>query len=127
MTNFIDSNNHLNIVITTHIPMLLQRNFCDLMGQGLEKFFGDFFDVRTSLNYPFETGGYSGTIILGESHVNWHTFPEDNLMKIDIYSCKDIENKLDSLLEGLGEMLGAVKLDYNFSKGSKNYVCYKLR
>ena len=124
MNNFNDSNNHLHITVTLDNPILLKNNFSNLMKVGFEKFFSEFFDVRTSLDYPFETGGYSGVLILGESHVNWHSFPEDHLMKIDIYSCKDIENKISVLFDGLSSLLGTNDIVYKFTKGIENYVRY---
>lgn len=124
MNNFNDSNSHLHITVTLDNPILLKNNFSNLMKVGFEKFFSEFFDVRTSLDYPFETGGYSGVLILGESHVNWHSFPEDHLMKIDIYSCKDIENKISVLFDGLSSLLGTNDIVYKFTKGIENYVRY---
>lgn len=124
MNNFNDSNSHLHITVTLDNPILLKNNFSNLMKVGFEKFFSEFFDVRTSLDYPFETGGYSGVLILGESHVNWHSFPEDRLMKIDIYSCKDIENKISVLFDGLSSLLGTNDIVYKFTKGIENYVRY---
>lgn len=124
MNNFNDSNNHLHITVTLDNPILLKNNFSNLMKVGFEKFFSEFFDVRTSLDYPFETGGYSGVLILGESHVNWHSFPEDHLMKIDIYSCKDIENKISVLFDGLSTLLSTNDIVYKFTKGTENYVRY---
>lgn len=124
MNNFNDSNSHLHITVTLDNPILLKNNFSNLMKVGFEKFFSEFFDVRTSLDYPFETGGYSGVLILGESHVNWHSFPEDHLMKIDIYSCKDIENKISVLFDGLSSLLGTNDIVYKFTKGLENYVRY---
>ena len=124
MNIFNDSNSHLHITVTLDNPILLKNNFSNLMKVGFEKFFSEFFDVRTSLDYPFETGGYSGVLILGESHVNWHSFPEDHLMKIDIYSCKDIENKISVLFDGLSSLLGTNDIVYKFTKGIENYVRY---
>lgn len=127
MNNFNDSNSHLHITVILDNPVLLKNNFSNLMRGGFEEFFAEFFDVRTSLDYPFETGGYSGVLILGESHVNWHSFPEDNLIKIDIYSCKDIENKVTSLLEGLTTILKPSDVIYKFTQGNQEYVRYQVR
>ena len=124
MSVFKDSNSHIQIAVTLPNAVILNNNFSNLMKMGFENFFSQFFDVRTSLDYPFETGGYSGVLILGESHVNWHSFPEDRLMKIDIYSCKDIENKISVLFDGLSSLLGTNDIVYKFTKGIENYVRY---
>ena len=39
-------------------------------------------------SFPFDTGGFSGSFILGESHFNWHSYPESNLLTLDLYHCK---------------------------------------
>ncbi len=124
MSVFKDSNSHIQIAVTLPNAVILNNNFSNLMKMGFENFFSQFFDVRTSLDYPFETGGYSGVLILGESHVNWHSFPEDHLMKIDIYSCKDIENKISVLFDGLSTLLSTNDIVYKFTKGIENYVRY---
>jgi len=41
----------------------------------------------SSANYP--TTGLSGFVILYESHISFHTWPEENYVAIDIYSCRD--------------------------------------
>lgn len=127
--NFIDANNHLNIdLFFEQLQVVTLKNFfSDLTLQSFDKFFREFFDVRDGMEYKFETGGYSGCLILGESHINWHSFPEDNLLKIDIYSCKDIENKVDNVLEGLYNLMNASYINYSFTKGSKNNVRYQPR
>ena len=37
----------------------------------------------------FEPHGVSGVIILAESHISIHTWPEDNFAAIDIFVCSD--------------------------------------
>lgn len=46
------------------------------------------FDIKVKTSFAFPTGGHSGSFILGESHCNWHTFPESSFFQIDIYHCK---------------------------------------
>lgn len=52
-------------------------------------------DIMKSESFPFKTGGYSGSFILGESHFNWHSFPENNLLTIDLYHCKYNKNLIN--------------------------------
>jgi S-adenosylmethionine decarboxylase len=34
-------------------------------------------------------GGVSGFVLLAESHISIHTFPEQSYINIDVFSCKD--------------------------------------
>lgn len=52
-------------------------------------------NIMKSESFPFNTGGYSGSFILGESHFNWHSFPESNLLTVDLYHCKYNKNLIN--------------------------------
>ncbi|AOT06845.1 adenosylmethionine decarboxylase [Pseudoalteromonas luteoviolacea] len=50
--------------------------------------------LKTHL-HPFETnGGVSGMIILAESHISIHTWPEYNFAAMDIFMCGDAKPEL---------------------------------
>jgi S-adenosylmethionine decarboxylase len=38
-----------------------------------------------------DPGGYSGFIIIAESHISVHTFDKRGFVSVDIYSCKDFD------------------------------------
>ncbi len=38
-----------------------------------------------------EDWGVSGYVMIAESHISLHTFPERNLIWVDIFSCKDFD------------------------------------
>ena len=38
-----------------------------------------------------EDWGVSGFVIIAESHISVHTFPERNYINIDLFSCKDFD------------------------------------
>lgn len=38
--------------------------------------------------------GYSTMVMIAESHLTMHTFPEENYLTFDCYSCKDFDHKL---------------------------------
>ena len=42
-------------------------------------------------NYP--DWGVSGFIMLYESHISLHTWPEEGYVAMDLYSCKDFDHK----------------------------------
>lgn len=68
-----------------------------------------------------KTPGYSGFVMLAESHISLHTFPDSNYIFIDIFSCRkfDIGKALDFLKERfkIKEMkVNLVKRGINFNK-----------
>ena len=48
--------------------------------------------------------GISGFVMIAESHVSIHTFPEKDYVFIDIFSCKgfDVENAVSLLINAFG-------------------------
>jgi S-adenosylmethionine decarboxylase len=45
------------------------------------------FDVLATAGHQFQPQGVSGALVLGESHICWHTWPEKAAMSLDVYSC----------------------------------------
>ncbi len=45
--------------------------------------------VRAPDNGLKDPGGWSGFVIIQESHISIHTFPRRRFVSIDVYSCKD--------------------------------------
>lgn len=39
---------------------------------------------------PDQTG-YSGFVVIAESHLSFHTYPENNLIYIDLFSCREFD------------------------------------
>jgi S-adenosylmethionine decarboxylase len=55
-------------------------------------------------NCPIEKGGYTGYVIIAESHIAFHTWIYKKLVNIDISSCNDFDhmivyNYVDKLFE----------------------------
>lgn len=50
----------------------------------------------TSHYHQFTPFGVSGTILIEESHVSFHTWPEYELITLDIYTCGDREMAEDA-------------------------------
>ena len=46
------------------------------------------FDILESVEHKFKPQGYTVTILLAESHVAIHTYPEYNSLYFNIYSCR---------------------------------------
>jgi len=62
-----------------------------------------------AIHYPgkpdsFDKGGISAMVIIAESHISIHTFPANNYMSVDIFSCKifDIEKAVEYIIRAFG-------------------------
>ncbi len=56
-----------------------------------------------------EDWGVSGFVIIAESHISIHTFPEKGYFSIDIFSCKDFD--MDRALDIIKSFFGTEKLE----------------
>jgi len=56
-----------------------------------------------------EDWGVSGFVIIAESHISIHTFPEKGYFSIDIFSCKDFD--MDRALQIIKDFFGTDKLE----------------
>ena len=59
-----------------------------------------------NITFDFPYGGHSGAIILAESHLTWHSFPEDEYITFNLYSCNS-EININNLIEELRNLLKA--------------------
>ena len=69
---------------------------------------GDFY-------HSFEGGGYTGMICLTESHIAFHTWPEYNLLTIDIF-LSNYQKENDDKARGLFDECVAYFNGYNVEK-----------
>lgn len=50
--------------------------------------------IRFDGNDKKDAGGYSGFVMIAESHISIHTFPEKGFVTIDVYTCQgDLDTK----------------------------------
>ena len=68
----------------------------------------------------FDRGGITGFVILVESHMAIHTFPENSYASFDIFSCKDFDT--DYAARTLMKLLNAKKVEKNFIVRGKDFV-----
>ncbi len=47
--------------------------------------------IRAPGNGKKDPGGWSGFVVIQESHFSVHTFPKRKFVSIDIYSCRDFD------------------------------------
>ncbi|MEW5819147.1 MAG: adenosylmethionine decarboxylase [Cyanobacteriota bacterium] len=66
--------------------------------------------------YQFEPSGVTGVLLLSESHICIHTWPEFNMAALDIFSCSD-ESKAQKATEILIEKFSAKRVE--------KQVCYR--
>ena len=57
----------------------------------------------------FEPWGVSGVIVIAESHISIHTWPELGLASVDYYSCSEMPN-MDAAVSYLASTLRATKI-----------------
>jgi S-adenosylmethionine decarboxylase len=55
--------------------------------------------------HQFDPQGVSGTVVIAESHLSIHTWPENGYVAVDIYTCGGLDPRLG--FEYLGRALGA--------------------
>lgn len=65
-----------------------------------------------------DPGGFSGFVIIQESHISIHTFAKRGFVSIDIYSCKEFETK--EVIKYLKEVFEPKEVDVlEFKRGMK--------
>ena len=76
--------------------------------------------------HEFSPYGISGTIVIAESHINIHTWPEHHYAAIDIFTCGD-DLKPEEAAEYLKSAFEAVEMETkNYTRGSVEAI-KKLR
>lgn len=60
--------------------------------------------VKASHFFRFNPTGVSGAVIVAESHISIHTWPEEGYAAIDVYTCgkSDPERAVDYILKEIG-------------------------
>jgi S-adenosylmethionine decarboxylase len=58
-----------------------------------------------------EDWGLSGFVLIAESHISIHTFPEKNFVSVDIFSCKDFDAEFAA--DYFKTAFGMVKIETN--------------
>ena len=75
------------------------------------------------LERHFEPSGYTAILLLEESHLSIHTWPEYNYVSVDLYSC-NLDTDFEAVKNFLVDRLGAEKnvftlIDRGFFKTKK--------
>jgi len=73
-------------------------------------------NVMKYLEPPHEKWGISGFVIIAESHISVHTYPEQYFAALDIFSCKEFDEQ--SALEKIISYFKPAKYDHKmFQRG----------
>ncbi|KAB2334189.1 adenosylmethionine decarboxylase [Cytobacillus gottheilii] len=62
-------------------------------------------EIREVAFHKFAPQGVSGVVIISESHLTIHSFPEHGYASIDVYTCGDLDPNIAA--EHIAESLGA--------------------
>jgi len=54
----------------------------------------------------FDPGGITGITLINESHISIHTFPKRGFFTMDLYSCSDFEEEIQTILDFAKESFG---------------------
>ena len=68
----------------------------------------------------FDKGGLTGFVILVESHIAIHTFPDDGFASFDIFSCKYFSE--ETATKYLMERLDAKRIEKNMIERGREFV-----
>lgn len=65
----------------------------DLPGKiGMRKFSPPYL-IKCTVENKEDWDGFSGFVVIAESHISLHTFPQKRFFSMDVYSCKDFDHK----------------------------------
>lgn len=67
-----------------------------------------------------DPGGWSGVVVIMESHISIHTFPARRFASIDVYSCRN-GLPTDEIEAYFREVFGFEELETNFVLRGKKY------
>lgn len=71
-------------------------------------------------NHAKDPGGWSGFVVIEESHISLHTFPERGFISADVYTCKNGLNKA-FVLAYFKEKFDLKDIEDNFIKRGTRY------
>jgi S-adenosylmethionine decarboxylase len=75
---------------------------------------------------PKDPGGWTGFVVLQESHLSIHTFPAHQFVSIDVYTCKNGLNvpAIERYFKGV---FAALALETNFVRRGTRYPQFVMR
>jgi S-adenosylmethionine decarboxylase len=106
-------------------PKLMKYIFNDLLKKlGMEKLTEPVVKYAEPRNMK-DSGGYSGYVIIVESHISIHTFPKKKFVSIDAYTCKN-EMDRDTIEKYFRDAYELEDAEVRFFKRGLNFPKYDL-
>jgi len=72
-----------------------------------------------------DSGGFSGFVMIAESHISCHTFPWRRFVSIDVYTCKN-EIDQDSVVEYFKKTFELKEVELNYIKRGTKFPAIDL-
>ena len=85
---------------------------------GMHKIMPPYTFAFTEGTYP-EDWGISGIVIIAESHISIHTFPEKGFMSVDVFSCKNFD--IERATEYVATLFEPKKIDKKVVMRGRNF------
>lgn len=75
------------------------------------------YNILKTAFHKFEPQGFTGVLLLSESHISIHTWPQKNFATLEMITCKPFstENK-EFVIDQIKQALGASKLEVIINK-----------
>jgi S-adenosylmethionine decarboxylase len=67
-----------------------------------------------------DPGGWSGFVIIAESHISIHTFPKRGFVSVDVYTCRNGMDK-EFIIEYFKKAFSLDEVEVNFIKRGTRY------
>ena len=75
---------------------------------------------RAKSNNIKDPGGWTGVVVIAESHISVHTFPDRGFVSIDVYTCQNNINK-DMIIQFFASKFQLQETEVNFVIRGKKY------
>ncbi len=81
--------------------------------------------LEAQSNNAKDPGGWSGIVIIAESHISVHTFPKRKFVSIDVYTCMNGLNR-DFIKNYFREIFKLEDIEENFVRRGTRYPMHNL-
>ncbi len=81
--------------------------------------------VHADSNGDKDPGGWSGIVMIAESHISIHTFVDRRFASADVYTCKNGMNT-EHIINKFKELFGFEEVEVNFIKRGTKYPAYDI-
>jgi S-adenosylmethionine decarboxylase len=76
-------------------------------------------------NHMKDPGGWSGFVVIAESHISIHTFPRRRFVSADVYTCQHGVD-LDFVISFFSKKFGLQDVETHFMKRGKKYPMHNV-